>query len=156
LLDEYYSAFDEIMSKNGIEKIKTIGDAYMCAAGLPIASKSHALDIVRTALEMQQFMGKTNEIRLGKGLPILQMRIGIHSGLVIAGVVGQKKFAYDIWGDTVNVAARMESAGEVGEVNISSVTFELVKNHFHCEYRGRMEAKNKGEMDMYFVKEVTS
>ena len=156
LLDECYSAFDKIISKNGIEKIKTIGDAYMCAAGLPRPSETHAIDLVRTALEMQEEMKRINESRANKGLTTLQMRVGIHSGAVIAGVVGRKKFAFDIWGDTVNVAARMEAAGEVERVNISAATFELVKNDLNCEYRGKMKAKNKGEMDMYFVSEMTN
>jgi adenylate cyclase len=151
LLDEYYRAFDEIISQNGIEKIKTIGDAYMCAAGLPETSETHALDLVRTALVMQEQMAEINKLRTKRGKAILEMRVGVNSGPVIAGVVGSKKFAYDIWGDTVNVAARIEAAGEVGLVNISAATYALVKDHFNCKHRGRLEAKNKGEMDMYYV-----
>jgi adenylate cyclase len=153
LLDEYYCAFDEIISQYGIEKIKTIGDAYMCAAGLPEPSDTHATDMVRAALAMQNKMEVINQHRKAAGQAVLEMRIGMHTGAVIAGVVGSKKFAYDIWGDTVNVAARMEAAGEVGKVNISAVTYGWVKTEFACQYRGQLAAKNKGEMDMYFVEE---
>jgi adenylate cyclase len=153
LLDEYYCAFDEIISQHGIEKIKTIGDAYMCAAGLPEPSDIHATEMVRAALAMQNRMAAINQHRTMAGQAILEMRIGMHTGPVIAGVVGSKKFAYDIWGDTVNVAARMEAAGEVGKVNISAATYALVNTEFTCGHRGQLAAKNKGEMDMYFVSE---
>jgi class 3 adenylate cyclase len=153
LLDEYYCAFDEIISQHGIEKIKTIGDAYMCAAGLPEPSDSHATDMVHAALALQNKMAVINQHRTAVGQAILGMRIGMHTGAVIAGVVGSKKFAYDIWGDTVNVAARMEAAGEVGKVNISAATYALVNRAFACAHRGQLAAKNKGELDMYFVEE---
>ncbi len=151
LLDRCYRHFDEIVSQYGVEKIKTIGDAYMAAAGLPTPNDTHAHDMVRAGLAMQQAMRQINAEQVGKGLPELPMRVGIHSGPVVAGVVGSKKFAYDIWGDAVNLAARMESGGMPGEVNISAATFGLIKNTFQCQHRGRFEAKNKGEIDMYFV-----
>ena len=149
-----YSAFDRIISAYPIEKIKTIGDGYMCAAGLPLANVNHALDLVKAALEIQKFMKEYQEERMKTGRDYFVARIGIHSGTVVAGVVGTKKFAYDIWGDTVNLAARMEAGGVPGMVNISESTMELVKNYFDMEYRGNLEVKNKGEMRMYFVKTI--
>ncbi|MEI6575462.1 MAG: adenylate/guanylate cyclase domain-containing protein [Bacteroidota bacterium] len=150
-IHNFYCEFDKIISKYGIEKIKTIGDSYMCAAGLPIENKTHAIDLVGAGLEMQQFIERTKEDRVEKGEPFFELRLGIHTGPVVAGIVGLKKFAYDIWGDTVNTASRMESSGQVGKVNISEVTYELIKNKFHCTHRGKVEAKNKGTIDMYFV-----
>ena len=146
-----YSAFDNIMSKYRIEKIKTIGDSYMCAGGLPVANTTHATDIVLAALEIRQFMLNEQQLRKENGKPYLEIRIGCNTGPVIAGIVGLKKFAYDIWGDTVNVASRMESSGEPGKINISGSTYELIKDTFECTYRGKIEAKNKGLIDMYFV-----
>jgi adenylate cyclase len=152
-LHECFSAFDEICGRYGLEKIKTIGDAYMCAGGVPIDSLTHATDAVSAALEMLAFMERRKRHGDYKGGQPLEVRIGIHSGPVVAGVVGTKKFAYDIWGDTVNTAARMEQSGESGRVNISEATYELVKGDFYCRYRGQIEAKNKGLIDMYFVEE---
>ncbi|MBK6986742.1 MAG: hypothetical protein IPH33_00050 [Bacteroidetes bacterium] len=146
-----FKAFDTIITKHNIEKIKTIGDAYMCAGGLPIANKTHAIDVVYAALEIQQFIQEHLEQRKKENKEPFEIRIGIHTGPVVAGIVGVKKFAYDIWGDTVNIASRMESSGEAGKVNISGSTYELVKNKFNCIFRGKIPAKNKGEIDMYFA-----
>ncbi len=146
-----FKAFDQIIGKHNIEKIKTIGDSYMCAGGLPIANKTHAADVVNAALEIQLFMQEHLMQRKKENKEIFEIRIGIHTGTVVAGIVGIKKFAYDIWGDTVNIASRMESSGESGKVNISGSTYELVKDKFTCTHRGKIEAKNKGQIDMYFV-----
>lgn len=146
-----FSAFDNIMQRNGVEKIKTIGDAYMAAGGLPVANTTHAADVVKAALEIQQFMHQYKEQKIAAGELYFEIRIGVHTGNVVAGIVGVKKFQYDIWGDTVNTASRMESSGEAGKVNISRTTFELVKDKFRCTHRGKITAKGKGEIDMYFV-----
>ncbi|TAE83714.1 MAG: hypothetical protein EAY81_08315 [Bacteroidetes bacterium] len=138
-----FTAFDAIIEKYGLEKIKTIGDAYLAVCGMPNETTDHAQRVVKAAIEITDYMTQNN----GK----FQIRIGIHSGPVVAGIVGVKKYAYDIWGDTVNTAARMESNSEEGKINISQATYELVKNEFTCEYRGKINAKNKGEVDMYFV-----
>ena len=150
-IDTCFKAFDNIISKYNIEKIKTIGDSYMCAGGLPVVNETNAADIVNAALEIQQFMHEHLQQRKREGKELFEIRIGIHTGPVVAGIVGVKKFAYDIWGNTVNIASRMESSGEAGKVNISGATYELVKNKFNCTHRGKIEAKNIGEIDMYFV-----
>jgi len=142
-----FKAFDEIITRYDIEKIKTIGDAYMAVCGLPAMDEQHAEKIVLAALEINQFI---NVRRQQLGDRTFGIRIGIHSGPVVAGIVGVKKFAYDIWGDTVNTASRLESSGEAGKINISGATYALVKDKFNCTHRGKIQAKNKGEVDMYF------
>lgn len=149
-----YSNFDEIISRHGIEKIKTIGDSYMCAGGLPVANKTNAEETVSAALEIRDFIQQEKEKRQSEGKPFFEIRVGCNTGPVVAGIVGIKKFAYDIWGDTVNIASRMESSGQPGKVNISGSTYELVKDKFSCEHRGKIEAKNKGMIDMYFVERM--
>ena len=146
-----FSAFDNIIDKYGIEKIKTIGDSYMCAGGIPIENNTHPEDVVNAALEIRDFMNKQFSEKNLKGEIPFEIRIGIHTGPVVAGIVGVKKFAYDIWGDTVNTASRMESSGEPGKVNISGATYEHIKEKFNCIYRGKVEAKHKGMVDMYYV-----
>ncbi len=155
-IDACFSAFDAIISKYNIEKIKTIGDSYMCAGGLPVANTTHATDVVTAALEIQQFMQQHMQQRTTGGKEVFEIRIGIHTGPVVAGIVGVKKFAYDIWGDTVNIASRMESSGEAGKVNISSNTYQWVKERFICVHRGKIHAKHKGAIDMYFVEGVSN
>jgi class 3 adenylate cyclase/tetratricopeptide (TPR) repeat protein len=150
-LDAFFIAFDEIMEKYQIEKIKTIGDSYMCAGGIPVENDDHLDHIIEAALEIQKFMRIKNEMRTVAGLTPWELRIGIHIGPVVAGVVGKNKYAYDIWGSTVNIASRMESNGAPGQVNISAKTFELIKDRYHCTHRGKISAKNIGEIDMYFV-----
>lgn len=139
-----FTAFDAIIEKHGLEKIKTIGDAYLAVCGLPNESADHAQRVLKAALDIQEYMCTDGHK--------FQIRIGINSGPVVAGIVGVKKYAYDIWGDTVNTASRMESCSEAGKINISDATHELVKDHFTCEYRGKINAKNKGEVNMYFVR----
>lgn len=155
-LDRCFVKFDDIIERYGLEKIKTIGDSYMCAGGVPIRNKSNALSIVLAALEMRTYSEEWAEERRGNGLPAWEIRLGIHTGPLTAGVVGRKKFAYDIWGDTVNVASRMESASEPGKINISAATYEHIKHYFTCEPRGKVDTKGKGKMDMYFVTAINA
>jgi adenylate cyclase len=154
-IHECFSAFDHIIDKYGIEKIKTIGDSYMAAGGLPIPNKTHAADAINAALEIIQFIAEGKARKIAGGAPYFEIRIGVHTGPVVAGIVGVKKFAYDIWGDTVNIASRMESSGEAGKINISGSTYAKVKDKYNCTYRGKIEAKNKGLIDMYFVDSIS-
>jgi adenylate cyclase len=148
-IDFYFKGFDEIITKYGLEKIKTIGDSYMCASGLPTPNKDHALNMVKAAKEMVEFVERSKNLE--NGLPHFEMRIGIHSGPVIAGIVGIKKWQFDIWGNTVNIASRMESASKPGKINLSETTYQEIKEHFPCEYRGEIEVKNGGSFKMYFL-----
>lgn len=149
-LDNFFLYFDSVVDKYNIEKIKTIGDAYMCAGGIPYKNRTNPVEVVLAAIEIQEYM---RQLKL-KNNHIWDLRIGIHTGAVIAGVVGHKRMSYDIWGDTVNTASRMESSGEPGKVNVSGQTYEMIKDFFICEYRGRMPVKYKGDVDMYFVRGI--
>ncbi|MEM7181967.1 MAG: adenylate/guanylate cyclase domain-containing protein [Spirochaetota bacterium] len=153
-LDYCFSNFDKIITKHKLEKMKTIGDSYMCAGGIPTSNRTHAIDCVLAALAIQQFMKNHEREKKFRNESYWQIRLGIHSGGLVAGVIGDKKFAYDIWGDTVNTASRMESSGIAGEVNISQETYSLIKDFFTCEYRGRISAKNKDNLEMYLVKNI--
>ncbi|MDD3876675.1 MAG: adenylate/guanylate cyclase domain-containing protein [Bacteroidales bacterium] len=150
-LNYCFTRFDNIISKYGIEKVKTIGDAYMCVGGIPVENKTNPFDVVLAALEIRDFMNKRFEEKKAAGMDYWKCRIGVNTGNVIAGIVGVKKFAYDIWSDTVNTASRMESCGEPGKVNISDSTYKIIGDFFDCSYRGEIEAKGKGAIKMYFV-----
>ena len=152
-LHHCFSVFDQIAEDHRLEKIKTIGDAYMAAGGLPVPNVTNATDVVRAALEIRDFIEKGKAEKQRRNEPWFEIRVGVHTGPVVAGIVGVKKFSYDIWGDTVNTAARMESSGEAGKVNISQSTFERIRAlpEFRCTSRGAIEAKGKGELEMWFV-----
>lgn len=149
-IDFYFSKFDEIIDKYDLEKIKTVGDSYMCASGLPFPTEGHATKMVQAALEIIQFVEDAKNSKI-YNLTQFDIRVGINSGPVIAGVVGTKKFSYDIWGDTVNIASRMETACEIGKINISENTYDLIKEGFNCIYRGNIKVKNRGFLKMYYV-----
>lgn len=153
-LDAYFERFDKVIEKYGIEKIKTIGDAYVCAGGVPTNSGGDPNLVVQAALDFRYEIDKLRRERTASGKIPFEFRIGIHTGQLVAGVIGIRKFAYDIWGDTVNMAARMEQASEPNKINISGATYELVKGKFACVHRGKIQAKNKGEIDMYFVEKA--
>jgi len=148
-IDDYFKAFDEIISKYGLEKIKTIGDSYMCAGGLPTPDENHVVNMAKAAIEIRDFVA--SEKNKNNDMPKFDVRIGLHTGDVVAGIVGLKKWQYDIWGDTVNIASRMESASKPGKINISETTYNEIKSEFNCEYRGEIEMKNRGIMKMYFL-----
>lgn len=150
-IDFCFRKFDEIITKHNLEKIKTIGDAYLCVEGIPKSSPESIHNIIYAALEIMEFMKELQSKKQKQNKSFFELRIGIHTGPLVAGIVGMKKFAFDIWGDTVNTAARMEQNSEAGKINISQFTYDLVKDKFDCKYRGEIEAKNKGKMKMYFV-----
>lgn len=150
-LDEIFVAFDDVIELNNLEKIKTIGDAYMCASGIPDEDPNQVKNIVVAGLQLVNVMNEFNKRQKENNEPEWDVRVGIHTGELIAGVVGRKKFAYDVWGDTVNVASRMESNSEPGRVNVSKATFEAINKYFISEERGLITAKNRGELEMYFI-----
>jgi class 3 adenylate cyclase len=152
-LDYCFRAFDDIVSRNGLEKIKTIGDSYMAVGGVPKEDDAHATHACKAGLEIIAFINDWNSKKAANGDFVWEIRAGINSGPLIAGVVGKKKFAFDVWGDTVNIASRMESNGLTGRLNVSSETYTLIKDDFNCSLRGKAEIKGKGEMEMYFVDE---
>jgi class 3 adenylate cyclase len=153
-LDYCFSYFDMVTETHNLEKLKTIGDSYMCVAGIPTPNPTHAIDAVLAALQIQAFMGWRRQEKIQNNQSYCEIRLGIHSGSLLAGVIGKKKFSYDVWGDAVNIASRLESSSLPGAINISQATFELVKDFFECEPRGKIAAKNKGDIDMYFVNRI--
>ena len=150
-IDEYFTEFDKIIDRHEVEKIKTVGDAYLCAGGLPVSNTKNPVQVVEAAFDFLKTANKLSEKREAEGKFYFSLRIGIHSGPVVAGVVGSKKFEYDIWGDAVNTAARMQQNSGENKINISGTTYELIKHRYNCTPRGRIETKNKGLVDMYFV-----
>jgi class 3 adenylate cyclase len=150
-LDHCFSYFDKVAEAHNLEKLKTIGDSYMAVAGVPTPQATHAIDAVLAALHIRAFMNWRKLEKIQNGQPYWEIRIGIHSGSLLAGAIGKKKFTYDVWGDTVNTAARMESASCSGQINISQATFELVREFFDCCDRGKIAVKNKNKINMYFV-----
>ena len=153
-LDDSFAKFDDIVGKLNIEKIKTSGDAYMCVGGVPIRNQTNPVDCVLAAFQFQKYMHQKREIREGTGKPQWHLRIGMHTGALVAGVVGKKKFLYDVWGDTVNTAARMETSADEGKINVSGTTYEYIRDYFDCEYRGKLPVKNKGAIDMYYINRI--
>lgn len=155
-LDYCFTHFDRIIDKFRLQKIKTIGDAYMCVSGLYTRGENHIHRMIHAALEIQQFMEQRKASRLAEGNFFFEARLGIHTGPVVAGIIGEKRYAFDVWGDTVNVAQQMENKGEVGNVNISGQTYEYIKGQFKCTHRGQLVAKNKKTYEMYSVDKVAS
>ena len=155
-LHNCFSKFDKIIEKHNIEKIKTIGDSYMCVGGLPVKNSTHPFDVINAALEIRNCMidSKKEMEKEGKGGPCFELRIGIHTGPVVAGIVGVNKFAYDIWGSTVNTASRLESSGEPGKINISEFLYEIIKDKYDCTLRGKFPVKGLGEISMYYVEGI--
>jgi class 3 adenylate cyclase len=153
-LNYVFSKFDDIVNKYGIEKIKTIGDSYMCVGGIPVPKEKHSVDVILAALEISDFMQEYKNDRTRENKKFFEMRIGIHTGHLIAGIVGKHKFSYDVWGDTVNYASRLENASMPGMINISEATYVLVKDYFECTYRGKIAVKSKSETNMYFVERL--
>jgi PAS domain S-box-containing protein len=153
-LQSYFSRFDDAVSQNFVEKIKTMGDAFLCVGGIPMRNKSHPFDAVLVGLNLQKIIRELGREREECGLSAWNLRVGIHSGPIVAGVVGKQKMTYDIWGDTVNIAKRIESACVPGMVNVSVSTYEIIKDYFECEHRGKILAKHKGHIDMYFVHRI--
>ncbi len=152
-LDRFFIYFDEVVERYHIEKIKTIGDAYMCAGGIPNKNRTNPIEVVLAGIEMQHFM-EENKKKHTEDYGFWELRIGIHTGPVISGEIGRKNVSFDIWGDTVNIASRMESSGTAGMINVTGITYQLIKEFFVCEYRGKMPIKYKGETDMYYVKRI--
>lgn len=150
-LDLAFTRFDEIIKRHGLERLKTIGDSYMAVSGVPSALKDHAARAADAALEILAYIREMQNTRKRSKKPVWQIRIGLASGHLVAGIVGQSKFAYDVWGDTVNIASRMESSGKIGRINVSETTYRLLRKHFVLEPRGYIAAKNKGKMRMYFL-----
>ncbi len=151
-INDYFTAFDEIVSKYNIEKIKTIGDAYLCVSGIPVPNNSNPATAVRVAIEFQAHVLQKKMIASKQNKVGFDMRIGVHTGPVVAGIVGKSKFAYDIWGNTVNTASVLESLCTPGKINISQFTYEKIKDYFDVEPRGKVEAKHIGMIDMYYVR----
>lgn len=153
-LDLCFSRFDALIAEHNLEKLKTIGDSYMAVGGVPTPNRTHAIDCCLAALAIRDFVDSLRVEKQGRGLPVWELRIGIHSGPLVAGVIGKRKFAYDVWGDTVNTASRCESAGSRGEINISRAVYEAVREFFECEARGLVEIKNRGALEMYYIRGV--
>lgn len=153
-LNDFFSTLDAVAERNRLEMLKTIGDAYMCIGGAPEPNRTHCVDACLAALEMQSELAAINRRRARLRLVGWNVRIGIHSGPVIAGIVGRRRFLYDVWGDAVNIAARMEAAGAGGRINVSAAVYERTKSLFDFEPRGSIEVKNKGKLDQFFLLSV--
>tara|TARA_R110001599_G_scaffold150929_2_gene335277 strand:- start:154570 stop:155868 length:1299 start_codon:yes stop_codon:yes gene_type:complete len=152
-LSFYFDKYDELAEENNLIKIKTIGDSYMAVGGLPEVNNTHAIDTVLTALKMKKFMSQFHA-KKDESIPVFPLRIGIHTGSAVVGVIGKKRFAYDIWGDAVNLASRMEQSANQDYINISESTYNEVKEYFVCENRGNIEVKNMGTVPMYNLKRI--